>query len=202
MTWALQAQRACEVLLDTLRLTLLWLLGTLAGGVLLGVGPATVAAQALVREELADGGTHPWRRFARHYREALGPGNALLLPVLGLVTVLLVDLRVAALAGGGPLTALPLAGLVLVLAGAVHLVPLHVHYRIGVRGALTRCAPVAVRMWPTTLLLLALLLLWTGLAFTVPVIGLLFGIGGWLRIDAAVCLQAYRSNDVPSPADG
>lgn len=49
-------------------LNLLWLAGVLAGGVVAGLSPATVALFALVRDYQRGRHPRPWRDFWRHWR--------------------------------------------------------------------------------------------------------------------------------------
>ncbi|GAA5185285.1 hypothetical protein GCM10023322_28820 [Rugosimonospora acidiphila] len=54
--------------LRLLGLNLLWMVGVLAGGVLAGVSPASVALFAVLREYLLGRPVRPWRDFWGHWR--------------------------------------------------------------------------------------------------------------------------------------
>ncbi|WP_277208799.1 YesL family protein [Isoptericola croceus] len=88
------------------------LLGTLAGGVLLGAGPALRAGSAVVAR-MTDEPT-PWRTFWRVWRAGFWRGNALFAP-FWVVGVLLWFDGVAVTLMTGPVRAVLLGGLVLAL---------------------------------------------------------------------------------------
>ena len=91
--------RAGELGLRLLQLHLLWIVGTLRGGVLLGVFPATAAVVAVIRrdvldDDLAPDGDHrqrePLRReFSTFWRQELVPANTLGYAITVLWAVLL-----------------------------------------------------------------------------------------------------------------
>ncbi|MFG1955315.1 YesL family protein [Micromonospora sp. NPDC048830] len=64
-------------------LNLLWLAGVLAGGVVAGLSPATVALFALLRDYQRGRQPRPWRDFWRHWRAEFGRSQVRLgVPVL------------------------------------------------------------------------------------------------------------------------
>ena len=73
-----------------MRLNLLWIGFTLAGGLILGLGPATVAAYALARRH-ATGESIQTAEFWAVYRGEFGRGSLLVLPAVALITVLTGD---------------------------------------------------------------------------------------------------------------
>ncbi len=110
--------RAGEIGLRLLWLHLLWIVGTLRGGVVLGVFPATAAVAAVVRRDLVrgeDAGREPLRReFTALWRAELVGANVLGWTVTAIWAVLLLDrhlLRVVDLGAAAPV----LAGLLWVL---------------------------------------------------------------------------------------
>lgn len=105
-------------------LHLAWLLGVLAGGVLLGAAPATLALNAVIRRDLLNrtlesrnlgGREYPglWREFWRVWRHEFWRAQAIGAVVLAGWILLRLD-RVVLLGGVGDLTAW-LSGLVVVL---------------------------------------------------------------------------------------
>lgn len=89
-------------------LNLLWLAGVLAGGVVAGLSPATVALFALVRDYQRGRHPRPWRDFWRHWRAEFA--RAQLRLGLPLLTVWVFAFYLLAARGT------PLAGAVAVLA--------------------------------------------------------------------------------------
>lgn len=92
-------------------INLMVLLGTLAGGVVLGLGPALRAGSAVAGAMAAE--PTPWRTFWRTWRSGFGRTNALFAPVWVVGALLWFDGVAVALLDGPARTAL-LAGLVLV----------------------------------------------------------------------------------------
>ncbi|MER7333837.1 DUF624 domain-containing protein [Micromonospora sp. NPDC000119] len=89
-------------------LNLLWLAGVLAGGVVAGLSPATVALFALLRDYQRGGHPQAWRDFWRHWRAEFGRSQVRL--GLPLLTVWVFVFYLLAVRGT------PLAGAVAVLA--------------------------------------------------------------------------------------
>ena len=171
-----------------------WIVGTLAGGVLLGVAPATVAAYDACRKSLR-GDDRPFAAlFLRAYRAEFWRANALLLPTIAVSVLVAGSMRFA-------LIVTTLAWLVVVPVAAVlaaalaFLVPLYVHYDLPHR----RYPAVASRFvianpGPALLMLLTL----AGVAIaTVLLPGLLpfLSIGAWIQLSTALSLSFFASND-------
>lgn len=171
-----------------------WIVGTLAGGILLGVAPATVAAYDSCRKRLR-GDDEPFAAmFARAYRAEFWRANALLLPVVVVVLLAAGSMRLTTMAS-------PLAWLVVVPVAAVSaaalalLVPLYVHYDLPLRRY-----PVAASRFvlanpgPALLMLLTL----AGVAIATALLpGLLpfLSIGAWIHVSTALSLSFFASND-------
>lgn len=144
-------------------LNLLWLAGVLAGGVVAGISPATVALFALLREYLLGRYPRPWHAFWRHWRAEFGRSQARLGLPLSTVWVLLFYLLAAR---GTPLaTAVAVLGVAYLLA-LVYLPAVLAHFELPAAAA-WRVAALAAWRAP----------LWTaGLAAAVvaPVAAMLF----------------------------
>lgn len=156
---------AAELVLRALAVQGIWLAGTLAGGIVLGWAPATVAAfDAAARA----GRGEPIRArvAARAWRDAFGrsqltmtlPGMLVLLAVATLVA------RGAPLAATVPAAA---AGAVLVLS-LLHVPGIEQRYRVPAHRVLGRAALLALAQLPTTLVLAAALALWGGICLALP----------------------------------
>lgn len=145
--------RAGELGLRLLWLHGLWIVGTLRGGVVLGVFPATAAVVAVVRRDLVrgddDAGREPLRReFGAFWRAELVGANVLGWTVTAIWAVLLLDrhlLRVVDLGAAAPV----LAGLLWLLTAfafvlTAALPALLVHYAEGPLAVLRRGAVLVV----------------------------------------------------------
>lgn len=172
-----------------------WLIGTLVGGILLGVAPATVAAYASCRARLRgdDGPFVPM--FSRKYRAEFWRANALLVPTFAVGLLVAAGMRVIIATAGVPawLVVVPLAAVL--SAALAFLVPLYVHYDL----ALHRYPVVASRFvlansGPALLMLLTL----AGIGIATALLpGLLpfFAIGAWIQASTALSLSFFASND-------
>src|SRR5687767_7181524 len=82
-SWSARAYSFFDTLLWIACLNMLWLAFTILGLGVLGAGPATAAAQILVRKRARGDAAHLLPGFAREYCRNFVRGNALALPVMG-----------------------------------------------------------------------------------------------------------------------
>jgi uncharacterized membrane protein YesL len=181
--------------------TVMVALGTLAGGVLLGLGPALRAGGVVTARMTAE--PTPWRTFWRTWRDGFGRTNALFAPVWAVAALLWVD-GVALGLLDGPARALLQGGLLAV--GAWGLVVLACWPTV-----VTRYASGAPATW-RLLLLLPLLGPTTSLAVLVvaaaavaaawalPLLAVLVGPAAWLW--ATGRLAADRLDRIDAQATG
>jgi uncharacterized membrane protein YesL len=163
LTTALDA--AAQLLLRALQLQALWLIGTLAGGVILGWAPATmVAADAVRRAERGQRTTFRhasriWRSTFWRSQVTLGPPAALLVLGIGALS-----------AGDAPLVVRLPAGLatIALLAAMVHIPLLDLRYRVPAPAVLARGALLSLAQAHTTVLLGAVLVLWGAVMLSLP----------------------------------
>src|SRR5918999_716987 len=85
--WSTRVHAACSTIAWCCLLNACWLGFTLLGGVVAGIGPATVAAAVLSRRR-GNGEAVGVREFAIVWRRGFGAGNAVVLPVLVAIAVL------------------------------------------------------------------------------------------------------------------
>lgn len=102
--------RLGETALRLFVLHLLWVAGTLAGGVVLGVFPATAAVVAVLRRDLVDGDDGPERprlpvEFARVWRAEFAASNRLGVVLVAVWAFLLWDRHLLTLTAGSGLAA-------------------------------------------------------------------------------------------------
>lgn len=170
---------------------LLILLGTLAGGVLLGVLPALVAGSGLLSALLAGApSAHLWREFWAAWRAAFRPSLTLGLPVGVVVLVLLADVVALGAAPAATAAAMRL-GLYVVgaylLVALAFLVPTVRRYPGETAPATWRFVAVMPLVLPgTSLVVLLELAAWALLVIVYPWLGLLAGLSvplaatGWV----------------------
>ncbi|MFD2351644.1 extracellular solute-binding protein [Nonomuraea ferruginea] len=127
---SIRLQAACSEVVWAARLNVLWIVFTLLGGVVLGLGPATVAAYTLARRHARGESIHALPEFWRVYRREFVRASLLVLPLAVVATVLVGNLLYFAALGPGA-RAWQVATLVALVALACvgsYLGPLYAHY--------------------------------------------------------------------------
>ena len=154
-----------DLVLRALVLQGIWLLGTLAGGIVLGWAPATMAAAdaAACAER---GEPIRWGRAARVWRDTFLRSQI----TLGLPGLFLLLAIAAVLSGALPLLLQIMLALVIVLllVAVAHIPELDRRYRLPATRVFGRAMVLSLAQAPTSLLLLAVLTLWTGVVLAVP----------------------------------
>ncbi|MEU2199180.1 DUF624 domain-containing protein [Isoptericola sp. NPDC019482] len=173
---------------------LLILVGTLAGGVVLGVAPALAAATVVSRTRLRGDTQRAARVFVSAWASGFGRANLLAAP--GLLAVALTGTSLLVL-DDAP-TVLRVALAVVAGLGVVHLLlalTMDAHYDLR-RGDVPRLAWSFLLRFPGAPLLLAATTALVGVV-TAFVPGLLpvVSIGAWAYLCTALCLSFYAAND-------
>ncbi|MDT0269046.1 DUF624 domain-containing protein [Streptomyces sp. DSM 44915] len=187
---------AADWFLWVLSLSAFWAVFTLAGGVLLGVAPASVAAATLVRERVLGRRDRIWRDGARIWARGFLASQLAVFPLVFVTVTLAANyLWFSALgpgATGGRL--LTLAGFALAGTALAWAAPLAAHYTVPP----WRVTPLATRLVlarPASSVLLAFTAL--GLSYAVaavPVLGAV-AIGGWWAASTCLCLRFFADNE-------
>jgi len=202
-TWAIRLYEAADEVVWAAKLTALWTLFTLAGGVLLGLGPATVAAYALARRRVFGESFHAWPAFVVAYRREFGRGNLLVLPLAGAGLVLATNaLYFASLGPAGTLPRLATLGaLVALTVVAAYLLPMAAHYDLRPLACLPKASLFALTRPAASVLLL---FSFTAIVFAVatyPVLAVV-AVGGWIHLDTWLCQRFFAENEARLEAKG
>jgi uncharacterized membrane protein YesL len=179
------------------RLNLLWIVFTLAGGVVFGLGPATTAAYALARRHARGETIHAWTEFWNAYRREFARGSLLVLPMAVLAVVLVGNYLYFFTLGPG-LGAWRIATFValLVLTGVgTYLGPLYAHYELPLRGYILKASLLALTRPASTVLLLFALWAIVYATVTVPVLAPLISFGAWIHLNTWLCLRFFKENE-------
>lgn len=179
-------------------LNLLWIAFTLLGVGVLGAGPATAAAQILVRKRASGEAAPLVRSFAAAYFRNFGRANILALPVLAVAAVLVLNWNYFS-AGAGVLPQLLAAGIfvsAIFLAGAAcYLFPMYARYELPLARYLLMSPRFAVRHLAGTVILLfvsgAVLYASSVLPGLIP----FFSVGAWLFLTGWLCDRFFTAND-------
>jgi uncharacterized membrane protein YesL len=195
--WSIKLYNAADEVIWTLRLNCCWLGFTLIGGVVLGIGPATLAAYSLARRRTFGESFHIMPAFSAVFRREFRRGTLIVLPP-AVAAVLLIG-NYLLFATLGPKATLPRLGSLLALAAlgviTAYLLPLAVHYDLRVRDLLPKASLIALARPASSVILLfvAVCIAYTSVRF--PVLGILLAGGAWIQLDTWLCLRFFAENE-------
>lgn len=196
-TFSARAYSFLDTLVWIACLNLLWIAFTVLGLGVLGVGPATAAAQIAVRKR-AGGDAAPLRSFAAGYFRNFGRANALSLPVMAVVGALVLNWNYFS-GGHGPFSQLMAVGLLVVsvfLAGAVcYVFPMYARYELPLPQYLLMSSRFAVRHLAGTVILLFVSAAVVYASSCFPGLIPFFSIGAWLYLTGWLCDRFFTVND-------
>lgn len=154
-----------DLVLRALVLQGIWLAGTLAGGVVLGWAPATMAATEMA-ERAERGEPIRWRRAARAWTDTFWRSQI----TLGLPGLFVLMAVATILSGVLPLVLQAVLGLaaVLLLITLAHIPELDRRYHLPATRVFGRALLLALAQAPTSLVLLAALVLWAAIVLSLP----------------------------------
>lgn len=193
--WALRTHAACEWVVWAACMNALWLLGTAAGAVVWGAGPATTAVTTLTRRRLRGEHVRVASEFGRTWRREFGGSQVTVgLPLLAalLITVQAMgrlatspDLWAAALVAAAVFAS------VLATVSAV----MYAHYDLPLRTHLLTASRWTLRSPGPALLLIATAVSVVAATAVVPALAAFFSIGVWLTASTALCIDVFAAND-------
>jgi uncharacterized membrane protein YesL len=196
-SWSIRLYHAADEVVWAIKLNALWFVFTLLGGVALGIGPATVTAYSLARRRCLDESFHAFPAFWAGFKREFGRGSLLVLPLVGIASVLFTNyLYFASLGSRGSAARLAsfVALLVLVIIGA-YLLPMAVHYDLRARDRLPKASLVALTRPAASLLLLFVFVSVAYVAQSFPVLGAVLAVGGWIQLNTWLCLRFFAENE-------
>ena len=177
-------------------LNAMWLAFTLLGGVLLGAGPATVAACVLARRRMRGESIH-FGDFASVWRREFVRGSIVVLPVLAAVVLLYTNyVYFSALgpqASGARLVTL--AALVLALGAGSYVAPMFAHYDLRLRQYLPKAMRFALGRPVSTIILLFVLTAFAFASAVMPVLLAVITFGGWWQTSTWLCVRFFQENE-------
>ncbi|MBF8187911.1 DUF624 domain-containing protein [Nonomuraea sp. K274] len=175
----------------------MWIVFTLAGGVLLGLGPATVAAYTLARRHARNESFQGWTEFWTVYRREFVRASLLVLPAAATAVVLIGNyLYFSALGPGmGTLRIATLVALLALAGTGAYVGPLYAHFDLPLRAYWLKASQLALlRPASSVLLLLAL----SAIAFATsvaPILAPLVSFGAWIHLNTWLCLRFFEENE-------
>lgn len=179
-------------------LNMLWIVFTLLGGVVLGAGPSTAAAQILIREKVQGNAVPLMRRYAKEYFKNFGKGNALGVPVLVVAASLALNWGYFS-AGwdlGSQVASAAILLAVLFAAGTLcYLFPMFARYELTIPQYFLMSSRFAMRHLAGTVILLFVTAAAVFACRSLPGLVPFFGVGGWLYLTGWLCDRFFTAND-------
>jgi uncharacterized membrane protein YesL len=179
-------------------LNVLWIVFSLAGLGVFGVGPATAAAQILVRRRVRGEAAPLLRSFAREYGRSFGCGNGLALPIMLAGAALALNWNYFA-GSGDLLSQLIAAGVfvasIFLVAVACHVFPLFARYELPLPQYLLMSSRFALRHLAGTAILLFVTAVALFASQALPGLIPFFSIGAWLYVTGWLCDRFFTAND-------
>lgn len=202
--WATRLYEATDEVVWAAKLNLLWLVFTLAGGVVLGIGPATLAAYTLARRRARGETFQSWPAFVATYRREFGRGSLLVLPLAGMTVLLVTNyLYFASLGSAGTGFRLAtFAAIVALVVVAAYLLPMAVHYDLRTHSYFPKASLFAITRPAATVLLLFIFTAVVYASATFPFLVLVVAVGGWIQLDTWLCLRFFAENEARLQAKG
>jgi uncharacterized membrane protein YesL len=196
-SWVIRLYEVADEIMWAAKLNLLWLLFTIAGGVVLGVGPATVAAYTLARRHAQNESFQAFPAFVAAYRREFVRGTLLLLPVIGVSVFLVTNYFYFSSLGPSAAAArwATLAALAVVLVIGAYLLPMSVHFDLRTRDFLPKASLFALTRPAASVLLLFILTAVTYASVLYPFLVLVIAVGGWIQLDTWLCLRFFAENE-------
>jgi len=202
-TWSIRLYEVADEVFWAVKLNLLWMFFTLAGGVVLGVGPATLAAYTVARRHALGESFSVWPAFAGAFRRELGRGSVLILPLAGAGALLVTNYFYFASLGPAATAArlTTLAALVVLAMIAAYLPPMVVHYDLPARSYLPKASLFALTRPAASVLLVFVLTAFGYVVMTYPFLAVV-AVGGWIQLDTWLCLRLFAENEARRQAKG
>jgi uncharacterized membrane protein YesL len=197
-TFSARAYSFFDTLLWIACLNMLWVAFTLLGAGVFGAGPATAAAQILVRKRARGDAAPLLRGFAAAYFGNFGRANVLALPVLAAAVALTMNWNYFS-GAGDLLSQLMAAGIfvaAIFLAGATcYVFPMFARYELPLGQYLLMSSRFAVRHLAGTVILLFISAAVFYASRAVPGLIPFFSIGAWLFVTGWLCDRLFTAND-------
>lgn len=177
-------------------LNAMWLGFTLLGGVVLGIGPASVAACVVVRRRMR-GESIQFGGFAAVWRKEFLRGSAVVLPLFAVLMLLYTNYAYFSMLGPQASVArlVTLAGLVLALGAGSFAVPMYAHYDLRLYQYLPRAVRFALARPLSTLILLFVLAAFAFASAVMPVLPVVISFGAWWQASTWLCVRFFQENE-------
>lgn len=197
-SWSARAYSFFDTLLWIACLNMLWLAFTVLGLGVLGAGPATAAAQILVRKRAKGEAARLLPAFAHEYVRNFVRGNALALPIMGVAVALAMNWNY--FSGSADFlsqlaAAATFVGAIFVAGAVCYLFPMFARYDLPLNQYLVMSSRFALRHLAGTVILLFVSAAVAYASGAVPGLIPFFSIGAWLFLTGWLCDRFFTAND-------
>ncbi|HZM80470.1 MAG TPA: DUF624 domain-containing protein [Candidatus Limnocylindrales bacterium] len=177
-------------------LNAVWLTFTLLGGVLLGAGPATVAACVVARRRMRGESIH-FGDFAAVWRREFVRGSIVVLPVMAAVMLLFTNYVYFSALGPQASAArlVTLAALALALGAGSYVAPMYAHYDLRLYRYLPMAMRFALGRPVSTFILLFVFATFALASAMMPVLLAVISFGGWWQASTWLCVRFFQENE-------
>lgn len=197
-TFSARAYSFFDTLVWIAGLNLLWIAFALLGGGVFGAGPATAAAQILVRKRARGEAAPLVRGFAAGYTRNFGRANMLALPVMAVSVALALNWNYFSTGRGifPQLVAAAIFVAAIFLAGALcYVFPMYARYELPLPQYLLTSSRFAVRHLAGTVILLFVSAAVVYASMALPGLIPFFSVGAWLYLTGWLCDRFFAAND-------
>ncbi|QSB15821.1 DUF624 domain-containing protein [Natronosporangium hydrolyticum] len=194
--WSARLHSATSTVAWCAALNALWLVFTLLGGVVFGIGPATVAACVLARRRTL-GESIQARDFAVIWWREVLRGSVVILPVVFVILALWSNYSFFSALGpdASAVRLVTLVACVLAIAVGCYVGPLYAHYQLPLWSYFFHASRVALARPASTVLLLAIFATAAFITAAAPVLLLFISIGAWLHTNTWLCVRFFEENE-------
>ena len=197
-TFSARAYSFFDTLLWIACLNMLWIVFTLLGMGVLGAGPATAAAQILVRKRASGDQAPLLRSFAAEYFRNFGRANILALPVMGIAMALVMNWNFYSGSNGlaaNLMTAGIFVAAIFLAGSACYIFPLYARYDLPLVQYFLTSSRFAFRHLAGTVILLFVSAAAVYASSAVPGLIPFFSVGAWLYATGWLCDRFFTAND-------
>lgn len=180
------------------KLNILFLLGTLLGGIIFGLGPSLIASHELAKDYYQGKGSQTIAKFVRVYRQEFKRANSIFLPFELIIVLLLLDIRFINDLNWiqySIVNNLFLSISILLMSYFTLIAPIYIFYEVDTKRYHRTLIQFAIR----NLAPLLLAIIWIGfcvvVSFSLPGLIPFYSFGTWIFVNQGIYLQTFERNE-------
>ena len=194
--WSVRIHAACSAIAWCCALNALWIAFTALGGIVAGIGPATVTVCILTRRRMR-GEPVRLRDFAALWRREIVRGGVVVLPLLVVTAVLMANYMYFTALGPDQTIArlATLGALVMAVGVGAYVGPMYAHYDLPLRSYLIKASRFALANLASTVVLLFVFVVSAVVSAMLPVLLVTISVGAWLSTSTWLCVRFFEQNE-------